>query len=57
MTPICHALLIIVCSRSDAKTNSRGERGLPCLTPLMLVNIFPGMPFSRTEEEPLLKMV
>ena len=54
--PICQALLTTDCRRSAAKTNNRGESGSPCLTPLLHSNPFPRIPFSRTEEEPELKM-
>jgi hypothetical protein len=40
------------CSRSAPRTKRRGERGSPCLTPLLYLNSFPGTPFSKTKEEP-----
>jgi len=51
-TPISQALLTILCKRSAARTKSKEERGSPCLTPLLHLNIFLGVPLSRIEEVP-----
>jgi hypothetical protein len=36
--------------RSAAIAKRRGERGSPCLTPLLHLNSFPTVPFNQTEE-------
>lgn len=41
-------------SKSAARTNMRGDRGSPCLTPFLHRNCLPGTPLSRTEEYPVL---
>src|ERR1043165_3055725 len=41
------------CNKSAAKTNSRGDKGSPCLTPLLHLNCFPGIPLRRTEDDPV----
>jgi hypothetical protein len=38
--------------RSAANTNKRGEKGSPCLTPLLQWKVLPGTPLRRTEEVP-----
>jgi len=43
-------------SKSAAKTKSRGERGSPCLTPLLQWKVLPGTPFNRTVDVPELRM-
>lgn len=43
-------------SKSAAKTKSRGERGSPCLTPLLQWKVLPGTPFNRTADVPELRM-
>jgi hypothetical protein len=50
------ALLRSVCNKSAASTNKRGERGSPCLTPLLQWKVFPGTPFRRMVEIPELKI-
>jgi hypothetical protein len=37
---------------SAANTNKSGDRGSPCLTPLLQVKFFPGTPFNKTEADP-----
>jgi hypothetical protein len=39
-------------SRSIANTNNNGERGTPCLTPLLQCKVFHGTPFRRMESVP-----
>src|ERR1041385_7905180 len=39
--------------RSAARTKSRGDKGSPCLNPLLHLNCLPGMPFNRTDEDPV----
>ena len=51
-TPISQTLLTILCKRSVARTKSNGERGSSCLTPILHLKIFPGVPLSRTEDVP-----
>lgn len=48
--PLSLAWLRIDWSISAARTKRRGERGTPCLTPLLQWTIFPGNPLRRTEE-------
>uniref|UniRef100_A0A0A9G5N5 Uncharacterized protein n=1 Tax=Arundo donax TaxID=35708 RepID=A0A0A9G5N5_ARUDO len=38
-------------------TKSRGERGSPCLTPLLQLKDFPGTPLCRMEEVLVCRMV
>lgn len=49
--PKWNALLIICCKSSAAITNNKGERGSPCLTPLLHLNSFLETPFKSTEED------
>ena len=51
-TPISQALLTILCKRSAARTRSSGERGSPCLTPLLHLKVFPGIPLRSTDDVP-----
>jgi len=44
------ALFRTYCKSSAVNTNKRGDRGSPCLTPLLHWNYFPGTPFNKTEE-------
>ena len=46
------ALFRIDCSRSATSTKRRGERGSPCLAPLLQWTVLPGTPFRSTEEVP-----
>jgi hypothetical protein len=50
--PMPLALLRMDCKRSAARTKRRGERGSPCLTPLLQWIVFLGTPFRRTLEVP-----
>jgi hypothetical protein len=43
--------------RSAVSTNSSGDSGSPCLTPLKQLNDFLWTPLSRTEELPVLRML
>jgi hypothetical protein len=43
-----YALFIIDCKRSAAKTKSKGDRGSPCLTPLLHLMGLPSTPFKST---------
>jgi hypothetical protein len=52
ITPKSQALLTIDCNRSAAKTNKSGERGSPCLTPLLQLKGLPGFPLRRIEDVP-----
>jgi hypothetical protein len=38
------------CRKSAARTNSKGDSGLPYLTPLLQLKVFPRIPFSSTVE-------
>jgi len=53
--PLLAASLIVDCKGSAAKTKRRGERGSPCLTPLLLLKGLPETPFSRIAGEAELK--
>lgn len=48
--PCVWALFIMHCNRFDAITKRSGERGSPCLTPLLHSKYVPGVPFSRIED-------
>src|SRR3954470_8103730 len=50
--PLARRSFTVDCNRSAARTNNRGERGSPCLTPLLHLNCFLGTPLRRTEEDP-----
>ena len=50
--PCWQASLITYCRSSAASTKSKGDKGSPCLTPLLQWNCFPGTPLSRMEEKP-----
>ena len=50
------ALLITDCNKSAARTNSKGERGSPYLTPLLQWKTLPDTPLRRTEEVPELRI-
>lgn len=50
--PLLQAWLIMDCKTSAAKTKRRGDKGSPCLTPLLHLKGIPGTPFKRTAEEP-----
>ena len=54
--PCWAALLRMDCSRSAARTKSKGERGSPCLTPLLQWKVFPGILFNNTAEVPDLRI-
>ena len=41
---------------STTRTKSKGDRGSPCLTPLLHLNYLPGVPFKRIEEKPEVKI-
>jgi hypothetical protein len=45
------AVLIDICRSSTASTNSKGESGSPCRTPLLHLKYFPETPLSRTAVE------
>lgn len=51
------ASFINVWKRSAANTNNRGDKGSPCLTPLLQWNLFPGTPLRKTEEVPELNII
>ena len=51
------ALFTIYWSNSAAMTNRRGDKGSPCLTPLLHWNSFPGVPFKRIAEVPVSKIL
>lgn len=51
--PCLCALLIMHCSKSEARTNSRGDRVSPCLTPLLHSKAFPGTPLSSIDDDPV----
>ena len=53
---LLQASLIMDCRRSAASTKSSGDRGSPCLSPLLQWNTLPGTPFSRTDDVPELMM-
>ena len=55
MIPACQALFMMDWSKSAARTNRRGERGSPCLTPLLHLKFFHGIPFRRTAELAVLR--
>jgi hypothetical protein len=38
------------CRKSAARINNRGGRGSPCLTPLLQLKVFPGIPLSKIAE-------
>lgn len=40
----------MLCKRSAARTNNKGERASPCLTPLLQWKSLPRTPFNRTAE-------
>ena len=56
MTFLLVALLMIDCKRSAASTNKSGDRGSPCLTPLLQRKTSPHTPFKITDEDPELRM-
>ena len=41
-----------ICNNSVVVTNRRGDKGSPCLTPLLHLIFFPGTPFKRIEDVP-----
>jgi len=41
----------MVYRKSATRTKSKGDKGSPCLTPLLQVKLFPGIPLSSTAEE------
>jgi len=43
---------MILCRWSIARTKGRGDRGSPCLTPLLDSKSLPGKPFRRTDDVP-----
>lgn len=53
--PLLQALLIMEWSKSAVRTKTRGERGSPCLTPLLHKKGLPGIPFRSTEDSPELR--
>ena len=53
--PSLKALFTIHWRRSAASTKRRGDKGSPCLTPLLHLNCFPGTPLRSAEDIPELK--
>jgi len=51
------ASLITNWRSSAARTKSKGDRGSPCLTPLLHLNYLPGVPFRRIKEKPDVKIM
>jgi hypothetical protein len=51
-SPSLKALLIADWSKSAAKTKIRGDKGSPCLTPILQKNYLLGTPFRRTADLP-----
>jgi hypothetical protein len=39
------------CNTSAARTKRRGDKGSPCLTPLLHLKVAPGIPFKSIAEE------
>ena len=50
--PLCFASFTTYWRSSAAKTNSKGDSGFPCLTPLLHLKCFPGTPFKSIDEKP-----
>jgi hypothetical protein len=51
------ALLVMLWRRSAARTKRRGDRGSPCLTPLLHGKVELGKPLRRMEEVPDSRML
>ena len=56
VTPLLLAEFKRLCNILAASTNKKGDRGSPCLTPLRQCKVFPGTPFSRIDEVPVVKI-
>jgi hypothetical protein len=50
INPRLKALFTILCKSSAPRTKRSGDKGSPCLTPLLQLKEVPGTPFNRTAE-------